>query len=736
MAIPSPSGLALEQQILEGTLERITYLNEDSGWSVVRIGTATHKEPITAVGNLFGAQSGEWLRLRGHWILDKKYGEQFQVDTYETLRPATLAGIQKYLGSGLVPGVGPAFAERLVAHFGIETLQVIEENPKRLREVEGIGPKRAEQILRAWEAQREIRNVMVFLQSHGVAAHHAVKIFKQYGPQAIAIVQANPYRLAQDVFGMGFKTADAIAQALGTPTHSPQRARAGLLHVLGEHAEQGHVFVSRRPLLESAQEILAIAPPILEDAISELAATKEIVVEAESAPDSDRISLKNLHVAEVELAAMLRNLLATPAKPIAIDLEKAVAWFEARAAITLAPEQRDALCAAATSKVLVITGGPGTGKTTLVNGILSVLERKGRRITLAAPTGRAAKRLAETTGRAAHTIHRLLEFDPRLRIFKRDRESPLETNILILDEASMIDTMLARSVVRALPSDAQLILVGDVDQLPSIGPGSVLRDVIASRATDVVRLQQIFRQAAASRIITNAHRVNSGELPLLDAHGEGADFYFVERDDPQAIVASVKTMVKQHLPSRFGLDPFTDIQVLVPMNRGVVGTVSLNAELQAHLNPSGPSLTRGNRMFRTGDKVMQLRNNYDLGVFNGDVGIIEAVDEEGQGLAIRFDGRRVLYETSDLDELTLAYASTIHKAQGSEFSCVVLPIHTQHYALLQRNLLYTAITRGRKLVVMIGSLKAIAMAVRNGDPRHRATRLAQRLADAPTAFSP
>jgi exodeoxyribonuclease V alpha subunit len=719
---PKPRGDA----VLEGVLERVTWASEESGFSVVRLQVPGRKELVTAVGPMVAIQPGESVRLTGRWVLDKKWGEQFRADSFATVKPATLVGIERYLGSGLVRGVGRVMAERLVHRFGLETLEVIDRAPERLREVEGIGPLRSERIRTAWAEQREIRTVMVFLQSHGVATGHAVKIWKRYRERAIATVEENPYRLALDIWGIGFKTADGIARNLGVEANSPRRAEAGVLHVLGGLSDEGHVFFPRDRLVESAREILEIEPPIIEQAIDAMAAEDQLVVEAPRAGEASAVYLRSLHAAESGAAALLRELLRAPVRPIAIDVEKAIAWFEQRQQIALAPEQREAIRQAIAAKVLVITGGPGTGKTTLVNGIIQILQKKGRRIELAAPTGRAAKRLSQATGREARTVHRLLEFTPKAMRFARNRDRPLEADLVILDEASMVDTVLGFDLVKALPPYAQLVLVGDVDQLPSVGPGSVLSDVIASGAVPVARLVHIFRQAEQSLIVENAHRINRGEMPR-EGSAKDADFFFIRQEEPEGVLATLKSLVAERIPKRFGFDPVDDIQVLTPMHRGLLGAGNLNAELQALLNPKGEGLTRGSRTFRRGDKVMQLRNNYDLEVFNGDLGRAQRIDAVEQQIEVVFDGRPVVYDFADLDELTLAYACTVHKSQGSEYPCVVIPLHTQHYAMLQRNLLYTAVTRGRKLVVLVGSVRALAIAVKSGQKGTRYTQLAARL---------
>jgi exodeoxyribonuclease V alpha subunit len=717
---------------LEGVLERVTYVNEENAWSVVRLAVPGKKGLVTVVGNLLGVQPGENLRLRGQWNVDRKYGEQFKADGYVTVQPATLVGIEKYLGSGMVRGLGKVMAKRIVAHFGLATLEVIEQGPERLREVDGIGPVRSERVAKAWVEQKQIKDVMVFLQSHGVSSTFAIKIYKHYQDRSIAVVKENPYRLAIDIFGIGFKTADKIAGQLGISPSSPERAEAGILHVLGELSNEGHVFYPRRKLIEAAAALLEIDAGIIETAVGALAEAGQVVVtpilgETGQAQEDQAIYIASLHRAESGAAELGRALLRSSSRTITIDIEKAIAWFEERQKITLAPEQREAIRSAVTSKFLVITGGPGTGKTTLVNGIIQILEKKGRRILLGAPTGRAAKRMTETTGREAKTLHRLLEFDPKTMSFLRDRGRPLEADLIIVDEASMIDTVLAYNLMKAVPPPCQLVLVGDVDQLPSVGPGSVLQDVIRSGAVDVVRLQHIFRQAEASLIVVNAHRVNHGEMPRLPQPGADADFFFIEKKEPEEVLETVKLIVKERIPERFGFDPVNDVQVLTPMHRGLLGAASLNAELQALLNPQGASLVHGSRLFRVGDKVMQIRNNYDLEVFNGDIGRIEAIDEVERTVAVQFDGRVVTFERADLDELVLAYACSIHKSQGSEYPCVVLPVHTQHYVMLQRNLLYTGMTRARKLVVLVGTKRALAIAVKNDRTESRFTQLAAQL---------
>lgn len=716
---------------LQGTVERITYVNEETQYVVARLDVPGSRDLATIVGNLPSLTPGETLRLQGTWTHHKKYGDQFHVDQYETVAPATLTGVQRYLGSGLIKGIGPVFAKRLVDAFGLDTLRVIEEEPDRLRTVEGIGPLRLKRITTAWAEQKEIREVMLFLQGHGVSSTYAVKIFKAYGQAAIATVKANPYRLAQDIYGIGFKTADGIARNLGVPPDSPLRAQAGIIHVLQALSDEGHVYAPEADLLREAETTLEIPRPLLADAMADLA-RKGLVV-AEELPGGGRaIYLTPLHVAEEQVARRLADLLRAPRLPVRIDVEKALVWVEGVTGLQLAPQQREAIRMALTHKALVITGGPGTGKTTILRCIVQILEKKGVRIHLASPTGRAAKRMAEATGHEALTIHRLLEWSPAAAGFQRNAHRPLETDLVIVDEASMIDVVLMNGLLRAVPLMATLVLVGDADQLPSVGPGTVLRDILESGRVPSVRLTEVFRQAEQSRIVLNAHRVNRGEFPDLSrpAGGGDSDFHFLPEEEPERLQQLIVELASRRLPARLRFDPVEDIQVLTPMHRGVIGAAQLNAALQAALNPAragAVEVMRSGRIFRVGDRVMQVRNNYDKEVYNGDIGRIARIDLEEQEVVVRVDGRPVTYDFSELDELMLAYAATVHKSQGSEYPAVILPMHTTHYPMLQRNLLYTALTRAKRLLVLVGMKKALAIAIRNDATLRRCSRLADRL---------
>jgi len=716
---------------LEGSVARITYVSEDTQYVVARLDVPGKPDPVTIVGTVLSLTPGETLRVHGRWSHHPKYGEQFKVDRYESVVPATLAGIQKYLGSGMIKGIGPVFAKRLVEAFGGDTLKVIEETPGRLAEVEGIGPIRRQRITTAWAEQREIREVMLFLQGHGVSPAYAVKIFKTYGQAAIATVRENPYRLARDIRGIGFKTADKIAREVGIPADSPLRAAAGILHTLNELTDDGHVYVPETELLRAAEEMLEIPAVLLPDALAALGADEAVVVEPLA--DGRAVYLKSLHVSETQLAQRLADFLRAPRGVPLIDMSQALPWVEQKTGLALTEEQRQAVRLAFRDKLLVITGGPGTGKTTILQAVIRLLEAKRLRMHLASPTGRAAKRLAEVTRHDACTLHRLLEWNPREGGFQRNARNSLETDFVVVDEVSMIDVLLAHHLVQAIPLTATLLLVGDADQLPSVGPGTVLKDLLAVPGIPAVRLTTIFRQAAQSRIVSNAHRVNRGEFPDLSvtAADRTQDFFFLAEEDPSKLQDLIVDLAQRRLPGKYGLDPLADIQVLTPMHRGPIGAGQLNAALQAALNPprnGAAELLRGGRIFRVGDRVLQLRNNYDKGVYNGDLGRIAAIDPSEQSVAVQVDDREVSYDFSDLDELALAYAVTVHKSQGSEYPAVIVPVHTTHYLMLQRNLLYTAITRAKRLLVLVGTRKALAIATKNDATRRRYSRLRERLA--------
>ena len=719
----------VEEVTLDGTIQRIVFRSDDTSFIVAQM-AGEGGAPVTVVGDMVGVTEGLPLRLRGQWVEDRKWGRQFKVATYQMRSPETLVGIEKFLGSGLIPGIGPELARRLVDKFGLDTLQVIDRAPERLVEVSGIGASRATKLAQAFAAQRHVQDVMVFLQGHGVSAAFAARIVKRYGKDAIAIVRANPYRLAHEVWGIGFRTADGIAEKLGMARDAPERLEAGLLHALETSAEDGHVHLPDEDLIATAVELLGVAADTLPPRLGALEA-RQLVVREVLGHRGPCTALPQLHAAEVDAAAKLATVIRTPARGMALDVHAAIHAFEAVTGVTLAVQQRRAVEAALVDKCVVITGGPGVGKTTIVKAIVHLARLVHRKVALAAPTGRAAKRLGEATVAEALTIHRLLEYQPQSGGFQRDEENPLEADVLVIDEASMVDALLFRAVLAALRPGAQLVLVGDVDQLPSVGAGAVLSDVIASEAATVIRLTEIFRQAAQSKIVVSAHKINAGEVPDLDAPvGATTDFYFISRDDPEAARATLVEMVAERIPAKFGFDPITQVQVLAPMHRGELGTAALNRALQEKLNPpdgGGPQLARGERTFRKRDKVMQLRNDYDRGVFNGDIGVVDGVDPEAATMRVDFDGRIVPYERAELDQLVHAYAVSVHKSQGSEYPAVVIPIATQHYMMLQRSLLYTAVTRGKQLVVLVGSRRAVGLAVRNADARRRYTWLAERL---------
>jgi exodeoxyribonuclease V alpha subunit len=715
---PKPS----DREVLAGLVERVTYQSAENGFCVVRVKVRGHRELVTLVGHAATISAGEWITATGSWVNDRTHGQQFKARFLKTSMPTSVDGIEKYLASGMIRGIGPVYAKKLLNAFSDKVFDIIEAEPDRLREVDGIGPKRAGRIVAAWAEQKVVREIMVFLHSHDVGTARAVRIYKTYGADAVQVMSENPYRLARDIRGIGFKTADAIAMKLGVDKTALVRVRAGISYALTEAMDEGHCGLPWDELMPLAAQLLEVPQDLIRTALD-----LELVdgtVTASRVGDKPCAFLTGLYRAERNIADRLLQLRNGKLPWPWIDPDKAIPWIEQRSGLVLAESQRSAVALALTSKVLVITGGPGVGKTTLVNAILRILSAKGAKLLLCAPTGRAAKRMTEATGFEAKTIHRLLEVDPKTGGFRRGDDNPLDCDFLVLDEASMVDVMLMHALMKAVPDKAAFLIVGDIDQLPSVGPGQVLTDIISSGALPVVRLTEVFRQAAKSRIISSAHRINQGFLPDLSSPGSESDFYFVQADDPETAVVRIIELVKTRIPKRFGLDPVRDIQVLCPMNRGGVGARSLNIELQAALNPAGErKVERFGWTFARGDKVMQIENDYAKEVYNGDIGYIEDVDLDDGELTISFDGRSVTYGFGELDTLVPAYAATIHKSQGSEYPAVVVPVMTQHYAMLQRNLLYTGVTRGKKLVVLVGQKKAVAIAVRNVTGRRRWAKL-------------
>ena len=731
---------------VEGEVEVVTYENRETGFRVVKISVDGKRDRLALVGTFPRVVVGSRVRARGIIEVDRNHGEQLRTSSVTELAPTTLIGIEKYLASGLIKGIGPTFASRIVEKFGLETLKVLEEQPHRLREVPGLGASRADSLITSWQEQRAIRDVMVFLQAHGASPHLATRIFKRYGPKAVSIVSSDPYRLAIDVWGVGFRTADRIAGQMGIAKDSVERMQAALLQALRDATDNGHCYVGTEDLTTAAGRLLSedangapgggrgispldVAP--LERALGLLMAGGYVVAERSGSLELARaedlrgaaIYDMKMHETERRLAERLAQLAS--AKDVVLSgIEKAIERFESETNTELAEEQRRAVEQAARCPLLVVTGGPGVGKTTIVKAILSVFDRAGVVTRLAAPTGRAAKRMSEATGKDAATLHRLLEFDPKTGTFKRDAKKPVDAGALIVDESSMVDVWMADALTQAVGDGARLVLVGDVDQLPSVGPGSFLRDAIASGVVPTVRLVKIFRQASSSLIVQNAHRINAGESPVVPEAGDkSADFFVIDKRDPDAARDIVIEVVTKRIPRAFGLDPVRDVQVLTPMNRGPVGTFALNEALQAALNPSGPSIVRGKTTFRVADKVMQLKNDYDRNVWNGDVGVVVSVDAEEETMLVRFDEREVEYDGGSLDELALAYACTIHKSQGSEYPAIVIPLLTSHFVMLSKNLLYTAVTRGKRLVVLVADPRAVRLSLSPRDDSGRERRL-------------
>jgi exodeoxyribonuclease V alpha subunit len=716
-------------ETLTGLVERVTYHNPENGFAVLRVVVKGRQDLVTVVGSTTSVSAGEHLEATGKWVVDREHGQQFKADELKTTHPASAEGIEKYLASGAIRSIGPKIAAKIVAIYKERTLEIFETAPDFLLHIKGIGNERVKRISQSWKEQKEVRKIMLFLAEHGISSGRAIRIYRTYGQESIAKIKENPYRLADDIRGIGFKTADELAAKMGIDRNSPYRARAAVQYTLQDLASKGHVGYPEPGVVEHTTKLVEIDQLIVEAAVKSAVAEKTVI--RETVEGESWLYLAALYRAEIGLAQSVHRIAsATPHPMPVIDVAKAIAWIERKLAIKLAALQQEAIRQACQQKMLVITGGPGVGKTTLVRSILEIFQAKKMKCVLAAPTGRAAKRMAETTGQTAKTIHRLLEFDPATGDFKRNQQHPLTGDLFVLDEVSMVDVVLGHQLLRAVPSNACVILVGDVDQLPSVGPGSVLADLISSGVVPVVRLTEIFRQAAESEIVTAAYAINQGRMPNLKAPDEGlSDFYFIEAQEPEAIQDLIVRLVKERIPARFGFTPKTDIQVLTPMNRSVLGARNLNQVLQTALNSGdgGPEVQRFGWTFRLGDRVIQTENDYNRDVFNGDLGVIESINRIEQEMVVNFEGRSVAYDFGDLDEIALAYVLSIHKSQGSEFPCVVIPLHTQHYMMLQRNLLYTAVTRGKKLVVLVGTKKALGMAVRRQDTARRYTALRGRL---------
>ncbi len=710
-----------ESHELNGTVESIVFRNEESGYTVCRIKLHDQAATATLVGTCSAMWEGENVKADGSWTRNKQYGYQFAADNITCIAPTSAKGIERYLASGMIRGIGKEIAGRLVKQFGEKTLHIIEKESKRLEEVEGIGKVRRTRIKESWNEQKGVRDIMIFLQGHGIGTAQSARIYRTYGSEAVAVIRSNPYRLCTDVWGIGFKTADGVAMSLGIPPQSEIRARAGIIHILRTLTDDGHCYCTEAELLLHAENLLEIPVETLTGGLTHEITAKRLVKE------EDRIYLTDIHDAEVVVAKQLGELMDTGHAFRPIVAEKAVPWASDRVKISFAPSQTEALTLSLTEKVSVSTGGPGVGKTTIIHALVEVFVARKLTVCLAAPTGRAAKRMEEATHHEAKTIHRLLKFQPRTGTFEHDGENPLPTHVVILDEVSMIDIRLMRDFLAALPPSAHLVLVGDIDQLPSVGPGNVLRDIINSGAIPCTALTTIFRQKHGGAIVENAHRVNRGEFIEPPQPGDLSDFYFIEADTPDEVIEKMIHLVSDRIPKRFGFDPMSDIQVLTPMRRNQLGAENLNAVLQQALNPHGHHIERFGRHYRKGDRVMQIRNNYDKEVFNGDIGKISFVVEEEHELIVDIDGRHVKYEFSELDELVHAYACSIHKSQGSEYPAVVILVTTQHFKLLQRNLLYTAITRGKKLACIVGSRKAVGMAIRNNEICQRRTSLRERI---------
>lgn len=717
---PYLEGRCFNMEYLSGVVERITYHNEENGFCVIKIRSKGFPDLVTVVGNLAAVNVGAIIKVKGQWKMDSKFGKQFSTIDYQEIIPATVAGIEKYLGSGLIKGIGPVYARKIVNMFKEESLRVIEEEPDRLMEVEGIGNKRVELIKKAWLDQKEIKNVMLFLQSNGVSTAYAVKIYKAYGNESIEKVKSNPYRLADDIWGIGFKTADKIAQYMGYAKDSYERCSSGISYVLNELGNEGHCYANHEQLIEKAISILEVERTAIETAIPFMVQENKIIIDEENL-----IYIPALYYSEMGTAKRIKEIIATESEFDSTKVPEIIERIQKEHNISYDDVQKEAIMMAVRSKFMVLTGGPGTGKTTTTLAIIKGFQAFGGNVLFAAPTGRAAKRMSETTGMEAKTIHRLLEYKPTDGYIKNE-ENPLDCDVLIVDETSMVDIILMYNLLKAVGNNTVVILVGDVDQLPSVGPGNVLKDIINSEQVNVVKLTRIFRQAQGSAIITNAHRVNKGEFPELKS-GKDSDFFFIEEEEPTKVVEQIQSLCTTRLPKYYKVDPINDIQVLCPMQRGETGTVNLNTVLQGALNKSTVSIKHGGTLYKLGDKVMQIKNNYDKNVFNGDIGRVTAIDTEDKTLVITYDENPVDYDVTELDEVVLAYATTVHKSQGSEYKIVVSPFTTQHFMMLQRNLLYTGVTRAKKIMVLVGTKKAVGMAVRNNKITKRNTKLCDRL---------
>jgi exodeoxyribonuclease V alpha subunit len=712
---------------LEGQVERITFQNQENHFTIAKMKIKGRRDSVSIIGHLFSITPGEMLRVIGYYEQHPKYGLQVRVESYESMIPATVVGIEKYLGSGLVKGIGPEMAKRIVKKFGLTTLEVIEKDIGRLAGVEGIGPKRIDQIKAAWKDQKEIRRIMIFLQGHGVSTGLAHKIFRTYGQQSVVRLQENPYTLATDIYGVGFLTADHIAGKMGIQKEAPIRIRAALTYLLRQKSEEGQACFPREGLIEAATQQLELPPGPVAEALEELLRTRQLI--SQLTPEGGSlIFLPYLEASEEGIARQMEILLRE--KPLRDSRSHEILnQVEQFLGLHLSIQQKKAVETALTQKMLIITGGPGTGKTTIVRSILEIFKRLGQRCLLMAPTGRAAKRLSEVTHYPAATIHRALGYNPKMGGFQKNEDHPLAADILVIDEASMVDTVLMFYLLKAVPKSAVVILVGDVFQLPSVGPGNVLDDFIQSQRIPVIQLNQIFRQGEGSLIVVNAHRIHEGEMPILYPEGEtkNQDFHFFSQEEPEKAAQWILNLIRDRLPRRYGLDPIQDIQVVTPMYKGVVGAENLNAFLQHHLNPNTRSVQRGPRIYKVGDKVMQIRNNYDKEVFNGDIGRLAKIDPENQEVLVNFDGRFVTYDFSELEELVLAYAISVHKSQGNEYPALIMPVMIQHYILLQRNLIYTALTRAKRVAVLIGTKKALAIGIKNNKPQLRYSFLKERL---------